>query len=80
MEAEIISSAHSCRELFPIIDMENSLGKAIVLLIGDTTMNVLFHKYNVSDLVLARTLSPQFTPHSKFYVAKTTWFCEEINK
>ncbi len=80
MEAAIISLAHSCSELFPIIDMTNSFGEAIGLPIGDTTMNVSIHKDNAAALVLARTLPPQFTPCSKFYAAKMIWFCEEINK
>ena len=80
MEAEIIALAHSCRELFPIIDMTNSLGEAIGLPIRDTTMNVSIHEDNAGALVLARTLPPQFTPRRKFYAANTIWFCEEINK
>ena len=43
MEAEIISMAHCCRELFPIINITTSLGKAVVLPMGDTTMNVSVH-------------------------------------
>ena len=80
MEAEIIALAHSCHELFPIIDMTNSLGEAIGLPIRDTTMNVSIHEDNAGALVLARTLPPQFTPRSKFYAAKMIWFREEINK
>ncbi len=80
MEAKIISLAHSCCELFPIIDMTNSLSEAIGLSIGDTTMNVSINEDNAGALVLARTLPPQFMPRSRFYAAKMTWFCEEINK
>ncbi len=40
MEVEIIALAQSCCKLFPIIDITNSLGEAISLPIGDTTMNV----------------------------------------
>ena len=80
MKAEIISLAHSCYELFPIIDMTNSHGKATILPIGNTTTNVSIHKDNAGALMLVRTLSPQFTPRSKFYAVKTIWFCEEINK
>ena len=80
MEAEIIALSHSCHELFPIIDMTNSLREAIDLPIGDTTMKVSIHKDNAGALVLASTLPPQLTPCSKFYAAKTIWFCEEINK
>ncbi len=80
MEAESISLACSYRELFPIIDMTNSLGEAIRMSIGDTTINSSIHENNAGALVLARTLPPQFTPCSKFYTAKTVWFREEINK
>ncbi len=36
----MISLAHSCRELFLIIDMTNSLGEILGLPIGDTTMKI----------------------------------------
>ena len=80
IKAEIISLAHNCCKLFPIIDMMNSLGEAIGLPIRDTTMNVLIHEDNMGALVLVRALPPQFTPRGKFYAAKTIWFCEDINK
>ncbi len=60
--------------------MMNSLGEAIGLPIRDVTMNVSIHEDNAGALVLAKTFSPQFKPCSKFYAAKTIWFCEEINK
>ena len=80
MEAEIIALAHSCRELFPIIDLTKLLGGAVGLPIGDTTMNVSIHEDNAGALVLAKTLPPQFTPRSKYYASKTVWFREEIFK
>lgn len=80
MEAEIIALAHSCRELFPLMDMVGSLGKAVGLPIGNTTMNVSIHEDNAGALVLAKTLPPQFTPRSKYYCTKTIWFREEIVK
>ena len=43
MESEINALAHSCRELFPIIDIKKSLGQAVGLPIGDTTINVSIH-------------------------------------
>ena len=57
-EAEIISMAHCFRELFPITNIAVSLGKAVGLKIGDTTINVSVHKENVRGLVLARTFPP----------------------
>ena len=38
------------------------------------------HEDNAGALILARTLPPKFTPHSKYYATKTIWFPEEINK
>ena len=79
MESEINALDHSCRELFLIIDITISLGKAVGLPIGDTKMNVSIHENNAGALILAKTLPPQFTPRSKYYTSKTIWFREEIN-
>ena len=78
MEAEIVALVHSCRELFPIMDMVTVLGPAVGLLVGDTTMNVSIHEDNAGALILAQTLPPQFTPRSKHYAIKTVWFREQI--
>ena len=81
MEAEIIALAQSCRELFPIIDLVISLGKAVGLPTEDlTTMHVSIHEDNAGALVLAETIPPQFTPRSKYYAIKTVWFREEVQK
>ena len=80
MESEINALAHSCRELSPIIDIKKSLGQAVGLPIGDTTMNVSIHEDNTGALIFSNTLPPQFTPRSKYYASKTIWFREEINK
>ena len=80
MESEINALAHSCRELFPIIDITKSLGQAVGLPIGDTKMNVSIHEDNVGALILAKTFPPKFTPRNKYYASKTIWFCGEINK
>ena len=39
-KSEINDLAHSCRELFPIIDITKYLGQAVGLPIGETKMNV----------------------------------------
>ena len=65
MESVINALAHICRELFLIIDITISLGQAVVLPIGDTTMNVSIHEDNSGALILAKTLPTQFTPQSK---------------
>ena len=80
MEAEIVALAHSCRELFPIMDMVTLLGTRVGLLLKETTMNVSIHEDNAGALVLAETLPPQFTPRSKHYAIKTIWFREQIVK
>eukprot|EP00804_Cyclotella_cryptica_P025289 CCRYP_010373-RB/>CCRYP_010373-RB protein AED:0.34 eAED:0.34 QI:0/-1/0/1/-1/0/1/0/497 len=80
MEAEIVALAHSCRELFPIMDMVTLLGTKVGLPLKETTMNVSIHEDNAGALVLAETLPPQFTPRSKHYAIKTIWFREQIVK
>ena len=42
MEAEIIAMARWCRVLFPIINITTSLGKAVVLPMGDIMMIFIF--------------------------------------
>ena len=59
MEAEVIVLAHSCRELFPVVDMAKDLSGAVGLLIGYTTMNVFITYYNAGALVLLDTLPLQ---------------------
>ena len=80
MEAEIIALAHSCRELFPIMDMSCALGAAVGLPVGETTMNVSIHEDNAGALILADLLPPEFTPRSKYYAISTVWFREEIKR
>ena len=81
MEAEIVALAHSCRELFPIMDMVQVLGTAVGLPLDEaTSMHVSIHEDNAGALVLGKTLPPQFTPRSKHYAIKTVWFREEIAK
>ena len=79
MESDINALAHSCRELFPIIDITISLDKAVGLPIGDTTMNVSVREDNAGALILAKQFPLQFTPRRKYYASKTIWFREEIN-
>jgi hypothetical protein len=61
MEAEIIALAHCCRERFPVMDFVTDLGKALGLPTED-----LAHEHNASALVLAETILPEFTSHSKY--------------
>ena len=81
MEADINTLAHSCRELFPVIDQVTELGNVVGLSTKDlTTMHVSIHEDNAGALVLAESLPPQFTPRIKWYALKTVWFREEIFK
>ena len=43
-------------------------------------MKLSVHEDNSGALVLAKTLPPQFTPSSNYYVIKTIWFHKEIRK
>ena len=43
MEVEVIVLAHSCRELFPVVDIAKDLSGDVRLPIGYTTMNVSIH-------------------------------------
>ena len=81
MKGEINDLAHSCKELFPIIDIVSELGDVVGLPTKDlTSMHVSIHEDKAGALVLAETLPPQFTPRSKWYALKTVWFREEIHK
>ncbi len=71
VEVEIVALAHSCHELFPIMDGVSIMGKPIGLPVGNTTIQVLNHKDNAGAFVLAKTLSPKFTFQSKHYPTKT---------
>ena len=73
--------AHSCKELFPIIDLVTELGAVVGLPTEDlTTMHVSIHEDNAGALVLTETIPPKFTPRSKWYALKTVWFRKGINK
>ncbi len=79
MEAKVIALAACCRELFPIIDMVESVTCSVNLPIGETTMQLSVHEDNLGPLVLAKTLPPLFTPQSKYYANKMIRFQEEIH-
>ena len=80
MQAEIIALAHSCRELFPVMDMVHSLGPAVGLEVEQTSMHVSIHEDNSGALILADMIPPEYTPRSKWYHTKTIWFREEIKR
>ncbi|KAL7532071.1 hypothetical protein ACHAXR_006179 [Thalassiosira sp. AJA248-18] len=79
MEAEINALAACCKELMPILDMVDEVGKAVGLAQSDQPkMHIRIHEDNASALILAKTVPPQFTPRSKAYAVKTHWFREQI--
>ena len=80
IEAEIVALAHSCRELFPIMDLVASMSESVGLPNPQTSLHVSIHEDNAGALILAETLPPQYTPRSKHYHIKTIWFREEIVK
>ena len=79
-DLEIIAMAHSCKKLYPIMDMVNILGQSFGMHVRDATINVSTNKENEVVLVLAETLPPQIKPQSKNYATITIWFGEETFK
>ena len=72
MEAEVIALAHSCRELFPVMDLVKEVGAIVGLPTEDlTSMHVCLHEDNAGALALANKIPPQFTSTSKYYAIKT---------
>ena len=65
IEVEIIALGNSCRELFPLTDVEKLLGEVVDLPIGSTVINVSIHKDNAGALLLVETLPPDFKTGSK---------------
>ena len=80
IEPEIISLAHCCLELFPIINMTQSLKKSVGLPVKFPSMNVSVQDNNSGELILASTLTQKFTPLIKYYATWMIWFQEDINK
>ena len=79
MEAETVSLAMCCRELFPVIDLVEEIGNAVGLPPEKTAeMHVTIHEDNAGALILAKTIPPQATPRSKHYAIKTHWFREQL--
>ena len=74
METEIIALAQSCKDLFPIMDIVESMYPVVGLPNPKTSMHVSIHKDNAGAIILAESLPPQFTPRSKHYALKTIWF------
>jgi hypothetical protein len=78
MEAKIIALLVCCRDLFPIINMMESMTSSLHLPIGETTMKLAIHADTSGALVLSKTLPPQFTSQSKYYSIKIIWLCKRF--
>jgi hypothetical protein len=79
MEAEYVALSASCRDLFPMIDVNNKICSALHLTLSDTTeMHVKIHEDNVGTLILGQLEPRRMTPHSKHYAAKYHWFQEHL--
>ena len=66
--------------MFPIINIDISLGKTVGMLMGDTTIDVSVHDDNTGAFLLDRTFPPHLTLHIKYYLTKNIWFREKIVK
>jgi hypothetical protein len=62
MEAKIIALPEYCRDLFPIINMVESVTHQVNLPIEEPTMKLSVYEDNSGALVLAKTLPPHLTP------------------
>ena len=58
MESVTIVLDHCCRNLFPIINITQSLGKAVRTPVGITLIKVSANEDNAGALILARTSTP----------------------
>ncbi|KAL7483178.1 hypothetical protein ACHAW6_008824, partial [Cyclotella cf. meneghiniana] len=80
MEAEVIALAHCCCECF-IVKVAMEVGNVMGLETQDLVlMHVSIHEDDANTLMLAETILPEFTPHSKYCAIKIVWFCVEIKK
>ena len=76
MEAKTRALLSCCKDLFPIIDMVESVTSSVNLPIGETTMKLLVNEDNSGALVFTKTLPPQFTPQCNYYAIKKFGFAK----
>ena len=73
-ETKVIALAAWWRELMPIIDTIDEVGKAVGLSLSEkTNLHIVIHEDNTRALILAQWVPPQFTPWSKHYAVKMHW-------
>ena len=81
MEAETVAFVTCCRELLPILDIVDQIGKAVGMQPDEKSkIHIRIHEDNAGALTLMTTKPPQCTPRSKHYAIKTNWFREQILK
>ncbi len=79
MEAEYVALSKSCRDLFPLIDINKELCEIFEIdLKKETDMHIKIHEDNVGTLILGKLEPRWMTPWSKHYAIKYHWFCEHI--
>ena len=70
MEAEIVALAHSCRELFPVMDIVSSLGPAVGIPAGETTMKVTIMRTTQEHWFLPRLCLPNLHPEASIMLSR----------
>ena len=79
MEAEYVALSTACKDLFPIMDLVQELGKFFDLPVTDKSrFHVRIHEDNVGALTLGQLEPRRMTLRSKHYAIKYHWFREEI--
>ena len=79
MEAEYVALSTACKDLFPVMDLVQELGKFFDLPVKDKSrFHVRVHEDNVGALTLGQLEPRRMTLRSKHYAIKYHWFREEI--
>ena len=79
MESEYVALSTSCKDLFPIMDLVQELGKFFDLPVANKSrFHVRIHEDNVGALLLGQLEPRRMTPRSKHYAIKYHWFRERI--
>ena len=79
-ESEYIALSTSCKDLFPIMDLVQEMGKYFGLPIDNTShMHVWIHEDNVGALTLGNLEPRRITLRSKHYAIKYHWFREQLH-
>ena len=80
MEAEYVALSTACKDLFPIVDMVQSLSSAVGLSCESVAqLHIKIHEDNVGALTLAGLEPRRMTPRSKHCAIKYHWFWEHVS-